>query len=196
MQFKSVYTKENLENIPNKGRSPYPYMPKIQVTEQGVHKLLKHIKPHKATGPDKIQGRFLKEMALEITPAITYLFNKSLELGRVPKDWLDAHIVPVFKKGDKNTPSNYRPVSLTCILCKILEHIIQSSIMKHLDTHKILTDSQHGFRTKRSCETQLILTLEDILKTTSKGKQIDIALLDFSKAFDKVPHQRLNNKLN
>jgi hypothetical protein len=67
--------------------------------------------------------------------------------------------------------------------------------MKHLDTHKILTDSQHGFRTKSSYETQLILTLEDILKTTSKGKQIDIALLDFSKAFDKVPHQRLNNKL-
>ena len=100
-------------------------------------------------------------MALEITPAITYLFNKSLELGRVPKDWLDAHIVPVFKKGDKNTPSNYRPVSLACILCKILKHIIQSSIMKHLDTHKILTDSQHGFRAKRSCETQLILTLED-----------------------------------
>ena len=68
--------------------------------------------------------------------------------------------------------------------------------MKHLDTHKILTDSQHCFRAKRSCETQLILTLEDILKTTSKGKQIDIALLDFSKAFDKVPHQRFNNKLN
>jgi hypothetical protein len=91
--------------------------------------------------------------------------------------------VPVFKKGDKNTPSNYLPVSLTCILCQILEHIIQSSIIKHLDTHKILTDSQHGFRAKRSCETQLILTLEDILKTTSKGKQIDIALLDFSKSF-------------
>ena len=68
--------------------------------------------------------------------------------------------------------------------------------MKHLDTHKILTDSQHGFRAKRSCETQLILTLEDILKTTSKGKQIDIALLDFSKAFDKVSHQRVNNELN
>jgi hypothetical protein len=102
------------------------------------------------------------------------LLKSSSELGRVPKDWLDAHIVSVFKKGDKNTPSNYRPVSLTCILCKILEHIIQSSIIKHLDTHKILTDSQHGFRTKRSCETQLILTLEDILKTTSKGKQIDM----------------------
>ena len=103
MQFKSVYTKENLENIPNKGRSPYPNMPKIQFTEQGVHKLLKHIKPHKATGPDKIQGRFLKEMALEKTPAITYLFNKSLELGRVPKDWLGAHIVPFFKRATKYT---------------------------------------------------------------------------------------------
>ena len=145
-------------------------------------------------------------MALKITPTITYLFNKSLELGRVPKDWLDAHIVPVFKKGthivpvfkkgNKNTPSNYLPVSLICILCQILEHIIQSSIIKHLDTHKILTDSQYDFRTKRSCETQLILTLEDILKTTSKGKQIDIALLDFSKAFNKVPRQRFNNRFN
>ena len=76
----------------------------------------------------------------------------SLEQGKLPNDWLQAHIVPVFKKGDKNTASNYWPVSLTSILCKTPEHIVNSSIMKHLDIHKILSDSQHGFRARRSCE--------------------------------------------
>ena len=171
-------------------------MQNITITENGVYKLLRNIKPHKATGPDNIQARYLKELALELTPAITFLFQTSLEQGKLPNDWLQAHIVPVFKKGDKNTASNYRPVSLTSILCKTLEHIVNSSIMKHLDIHKILTDSQHGFRARRSCETQLLETLDDITKRAANNKQIDIILLDFSKAFDKVPHKRLLNKLN
>jgi len=171
-------------------------MPEINITLNGVLKLL-NCTMHKATqSPDTIQARFLKEMANEIAPAITYIFQLSLQQGKVPKDWLDAHIVPVYKKGDKNTASNYRPVSLTCILCKTMEHTIQSNILKHLDKYKILTDAQHGFRAKRSCETQLIITLDDIIKNAAQGKQVDIALLDFSKAFDKVPHKRLLHKLH
>jgi hypothetical protein len=172
-------------------------MQNITITKNGVYKLLRNIKPHKATWPDNIQARYLKELALELTrPAITFLFQTSLEQGKLPNDWLQAHIVPVFIKGDKNTSSNYRPVSLTCILCKTLEHIVNSSIMKHLDIHKILSDSQHGFRTRRSCETQLLETLDDITKRAANNKHIDIILLDFSKAFDKVPHKRLLSKLN
>ena len=191
-----MYTQEDHTNIPHKGPSPYSAMQNITITENGVYKLLRNIKPHKATGPDNIQARYLKELALELTPAITFLFQTSLEQGKLHNDWLQAHIVPVFKKGDKNTASNYRPVSLTSILCKTLEHIVNSSIMKHLDIHKILTDSQHGFRARRSCETQLLETLDDITKRAANNKQIDIILLDFSKAFDKVPHKRLLNKLN
>ena len=151
-----MYTQEDHTNIPHKGPSPYSAMQNITITENGVYKLLRNIKPHKATGPDNIQARYLKELALELTPAITFLFQTSLEQGKLPNDWLQAHIVPVFKKGDKNTASNYRPVSLTSILCKTLEHIVNSSIMKHLDIHKILTDTQHGLRARRSCETQLL----------------------------------------
>ena len=102
---------------------------------------------------------------------------------------------PVFKKGAKNRPENYRPVSLTSITCKMLEHIITSSIMRHLEQHEILTDAQHGFRKQRSCETQLIITLQDLAKTVDDKGQSDVILLDFSKAFDKVPHKRLMHKL-
>jgi hypothetical protein len=115
-------------------------------------------------------------------------------MGIVPKNWRTASIVPVFKKGDKSNAANHRPVSLTAICCKMQEHIIQhvcSNIMDHLSTYQILSDCQHGFRARRSCETQLITTIQDLAKNLSEGKQIDAVLLDFSKAFDKVPRQRL-----
>ena len=116
-QFKTVYTQEDHTNIPHKGPSPYSAMQHITITDNGVYKLLRNIKSHKATGPDNIQARYLKKLALELTPAITFLFQTSLEQGKLPNDWLQAHLVPVFKKGDKNTASNYRRVSLTSILC-------------------------------------------------------------------------------
>ena len=87
-------------------------------------------------------------------------------------------------------------MSLTAICCELLEHIITSKIRKHLSQNKILHDSQHGFRSKRSCETQLVINIQDLAKSLTDGNQIDIILLDFSKAFDKVPHQRLIHKLN
>ena len=104
-------------------------------------------------------------------------------------------IVPVFKKGDKHLAVNYRPVSLTSITCKLMEHIMHSQVMDHLDEHSILCDIQHDFRSKRSCETQLIITIEEIARKLVTGEQVDIILLDVSKAFDKVPHRRLLHRL-
>jgi hypothetical protein len=115
-QFKSVYTQEDHTNIPHKGPSPYSAMQNITITGNGVYKLLRNIKPHKATGPDNIQARYLKELALELTPAITFLFQTSLEQGKLPNDWLQAHIVPVFKKGDKNTASQ-NTVMVPYVVC-------------------------------------------------------------------------------
>ena len=101
----------------------------------------------------------------------------------------------VFKKGQRYDPANYGPVSLTCLCCKILEHVIVSDVLKHLDHHKILSDCQHGFCARRSCDTQLVTLCHDLTSSLDKGIQIDMLVLDFSKAFDRVPHQRLLQNL-
>ena len=131
-----------------------------------------------------------------MTPIFTVLFQASLDQGIIPADWKSANVVPVFKKGDRAKPENYRPVSLTSIVCKTLEHIVCSSIHRHLDQHNILCDAQHGFRKKRSCTSQLLLTIQDLAKGMDMGDQTDVILLDLSKAFDKVPHGRLMYKVN
>ena len=100
-----------------------------------------------------------------------------------------------YKKGDGSNPANYRPVSLTCILCKKFEHIVASSHTKHFDKHNILYDLQHSFRERRSCETQLIQLVEDLDRNLTSSIQTDLILLDFSKAFEKVSYLKLLYKL-
>jgi hypothetical protein len=194
-QFKSVFTQEDTNELPNKPPSPHPDVPPLLITSQGVAALLSKIKPHKATGPDDIPGRILKECSEEIAPALTFIFQQTLDTGDIPDDWRTANIVPVFKKGSRAKPANYRPVSLTSIPCKIIEHILVSHIMDHLDQHDILLDEQHGFRHSRSCESQLIITTHDLAHSLDNKTQVDMAILDFSKAFDRVPHKRLATKL-
>ena len=110
--------------------------------------------------------------------------------------WKKAWIAPVFKKGSRAEAANYRPVSLTPMACKTLEHIVCSHIRGHADTHNILGEEHYGFRKNHSTETQLILTTYDMLKQRDSGKQLDVIILDFSKAFDTVPHSRLLGKLH
>ena len=115
--------------------------------------------------------------------------------GELPRDWSLANVAPIFKKGNRVLAENYRPVSLTCITCKLFEHIVCRHILDHVEDHKILTNLQHGFRSGRSCETQLITTTHDLLSSFNSKSQIDVAILDFSKAFDTVPHAGLLGKL-
>ena len=110
--------------------------------------------------------------------------------------WKTANVVPVYYKGPVSEAENYRPISLTCIPCKLLEHIVCSHIRSHLDYYSVLTPLNHGFRLKHSCHTQLLLTVQDLLqKSDPANSQVDVAVFDFSKAFDKVPHTRLMSKL-
>ena len=134
-------------------------------------------------------------LADDLSPAFTALLNKSLDSGVLPSTWKDAWVTPIFKKGTRNDPANYRPVSLTSIICKVAEHIICSHVLDHLDEHQILSDANHGFRQGYSCETQLLLTTHDLLKHHDRRHQVDAGILDFSKAFDTVPHRRLISKL-
>ena len=193
-QFTSVFTREDTNDIPQKPNSPYSPVPNITVHQAGVVKLLNNINPHKATGPDNIPGKLLKELATEVSPILTTIFNASIQQGKIPDQWKEALITPLFKKGERGKASNYRPVSLTPICCKLMEHILHSNIITHLEKNGILSDYQHGFRKQRSCESQLVITLQELADGLNSGDQMDCVLLDFSKAFDKVPHQRLLNK--
>jgi len=116
--------------------------------------------------------------------------------GVIPSISKNADVTPVFKKGGRDLAENYRPVSLTCVCCKILEHIITSHIRPHLDHNNILSAYQHGFRKLHSCETQLLVTVQDLLFKRDKHIPIDMAIFDFSKAFDTVPYRRLLGKLS
>ena len=107
----------------------------IEITENGVFKLLSNLKVHKAAGPDLIPTQLLRELAPIIAPMLTTLFQASINQGTIPPEWKEVNVVPIFKKGDKSCASNYRPVSLTVVTCKMLEHIICSSIHKHLEKH-------------------------------------------------------------
>ena len=127
---------------------------------------------------------------------LTFLFQQSIDSGEVPTQWRQAIVTSIYKKGAKSDPANYRPISLTCICCKIQEHIVLSHMAKHLSSHSIILDSQHGFRERLSTVTQLLTSIHDWATTLEHRGQSDIVLLDFSKAFDKVSHHHLSIKLD
>ena len=141
--------------------------------------MLLGLKEKKAAGPDHIPPRVLKLAAYQLAPCLATLFNMSLKDGCVPDDWKTANISPVFKKGERFKASNYRPVSLICICSKLLEHIIVSNLMKRFDNFNILSDCQHGFRSKRSCETQLLSLTQELHSELENKEQVDLVVLDF-----------------
>ena len=191
-QFQNAFSKKT-----NISKEEFSNLCKMQGTRvSGVEKLLSKLNPTKAAGPDNITPRVLQELAPFIAPILTVIFKISYESGTIPAIWKTANICPVFKKGKKIEAINYRPISLTCISCKLMEHIITSYIMKHDDTHNILYPLQHGYRKGLSCETQLIEFVDDITRNIDAGKQTDCLIMDFSKAFDKVSHSLLQHKLD
>ena len=194
--FSSVFTTENTDNIPTLSNGPFPDMPPIQIYPQGIQYLLNNLDANKSGGPDKLPARFLKEVAAGVVLALSIIYQASLDQGVLPAVWKTATIVPIHKKGSQSACSNYRPISLTCICSKVLEHIIYSNISDHLGAHNILCEEQHGFRNHKSCESQLINTVHDFVSCLNDGGQCDALFLDFKKAFDKVPHSCLFYKLN
>ena len=196
-QFTSVFTTEDPSlTLPDLGPSPYPAVENFNITQHGVSKLLSQLNPHKATGPDEVLPRLLKETSYQISPALTMVFQASLIQGKVPDEWKTANFMPLFKKGDRSAPVNYRPVSLTSVGSKIMDHRVHITITTHMDRLDLIADFQHGFRKRRSTESQLILSIDDLARSVEVGEQVDCILLDLSKAFDKVPYNRLLMKIH
>ena len=195
-QFNSVYTEEGSIPLPNLGESPYGEIGRLQISISGVLDQLNKLNPSKAQGQDGVPPWFLNTYAAQLAPILHNIFQLSADSSQVPEAWKNANVTAIFKKGSRTEAANYRPISLTSVASKLLEHIIHSHAMKYLEQHNILTDSQHGFRAKRSTETQVIHTIHAISKSLDKKETVDMAILDFTKAFDKVPHKRLIHKLN
>ena len=155
--------------------SPHLKMPGISIAAEGMDKLLKSLSPNNAAGPNKLKPIVLQTLHKGLAPKLQLIFQRSIDTGKY--ETLErSKCFPNLQKGEKSDPSNYRPISLTCVLCKILEHIVTE-----LD---IFYEMQHGFREKRSCETQLLLLIDRLSKTMQTDKQTDLILLDFSKSFD------------
>lgn len=195
--FCTVFQSEDLTNIPDpviyyEGDSP---LINILITPQMVEKKINKLNQYKTPGPDEIPARILKVVSDELVQPLTNIFNASLDSGNLPVDWKIANVTPIFKKGQPELPSNYRPISLTSTTGKVLESIITDHIIRHLETNNLFLSTQHGFRKKRSCLTNLLEFFHVIFNEYDKFKSIDLIYLDFQKAFDKVPHIRLMRKV-
>ena len=194
--FSSVFTKESGNNeMPNFESRCEESLDSVKISEDLVMKKLSVIKVDKSQGPDGISPRILKECRSSIAKPLYLIFKKSIESGTVPHDFKNANVTPIFKKGNRSSPENFRPVSITSVPCKILESIIRDSMVQHLDKHKLMSKDQHGFVKGRSCLTNLLETLDDITSSLDEGEGMDMVFLDYKKAFDTVPHKRLLYKV-
>ncbi|GAB0186491.1 mitochondrial enolase superfamily member 1 [Grus japonensis] len=150
-----------------------------------VSNLLHHLETHKSMESDGIHPRVLRELVEVPTKPLSIIYQQSWLTREVPGDWKLANVTPIYKKGQKEDPGNYRPVSLTSVPGKVMEQIILSVIMQHIQDNQMIRPSQHGFMKDRSCLTNLIF-YDKIIFLVDEGKAVDVVSQDFSKAFDNV----------
>ena len=144
-------------------------MQNLSFTTHGIQELLERLEPAKAPGPDQVPTKIITN---SIAPVLQIIFTQSLQHATLPQDWLSANIIPVFKKGNR-TPANYRPISLTSVTCKVMEHIIFHHIMSHFTSQNLLNPLQHGFRPNHSCQTQLIDFIDEVQRSMNARQQTD-----------------------
>ena len=166
----------------------------VVISVELIKSLIDGLKESSSPGPDGISNRVLKELRDELATPLQMLFRKSLDEGEVPQSWKDSVISPIYKKGSKGEPINYRPVNLTSNVCKLMERVLKIGIEEHLEKN-VLSNSQHGFRRGRSPQTNLIEFVDKITKWVDEGKSVDVVFFDLSKAFDRVCHKRLAIKM-
>ncbi|CAM4530468.1 unnamed protein product [Lepidochelys kempii] len=193
--FASVFTNKVSSQTAALGITTWGIDGQPSVEKEVVRDYLEKLDVHKSMGPDELHPRVLKELAAVIAEPLAIIFENSWRTREVPDDWKKANVVPIFKKGKKEDPGNYRPESLTSVPGKIMEQVLKESILKHLHERKVIRNSQHGFTKGRSCLTNLIAFYDEITGSMDEGKAVDVLYLDFSKAFDTVSHSILVSKL-
>ncbi|KAK4810522.1 hypothetical protein QYF61_004485 [Mycteria americana] len=173
------------------GNSDFPFVDTEIVKDQ-----LYQLNVHKSMGPEGIHPRGLKELADVTAGPLSIIYQRSWESGEVPADWKLISVIPIYKKGVREDPGNYRPVSLTSLPGKIMEKIILGAGERHLKDNAIIRHGQHGFTKGKSCLTNLISFYNKVTRLVDEGKAVDVVFLYFRKAFDTAPHSILLDKLS
>ena len=181
-------------NLPNNCDFP-EYIDKIDVSEEEVADQLKCLDTSKATGPDGISPKLLYEAGHSIVPSLTRLINMSLKSAKVPSMWKEANVIPLYKKGDKASVNNYRPVSLLSCVSKILERIVFKHVYNLIRDNNLLSPDQSGFQTGDSTCNQLSFLYHTFCQALDQKKDVRVIFCDISKAFDRVWHEGLIHKL-
>merc|ERR1712239_43374 len=167
----------------------------IEFDRKNVEEAIDDLDENSSAGPDGIPAIFLKKTKKAISRPLALLLRKSIDEGKIPEIFKMAYITPIHKGGSKQKPEQYRPVSLTSHIVKVFERVIKKKIMAHLIENKMFNGGQHGFVPGRSTQTQLLSHFNDVFDTLAEGKRLDTIFLDFAKAFDKIDHEILLEKV-
>lgn len=194
--FSSVFTNEPKSELPEFPYFSHHTMPAITFSSGGIKKCIDSLKLSSSPGIDGINSKVLKNTKYVTSEILCHIFQQSLSSGVVPDDWKVGKVIPVPKKGPSSSCSSYRPISLTSVCSKLMEHVLHSHIATFLTSVNFFHPNQHGFRKGLSCDSQLALFINDISTNLDQNIPVDALFLDFEKAFDKVPHQRLLLKLS
>ena len=196
-QYASVFTVDDGAEIPELKPEVEEdkEMSTVNFTWEKVKKKLDGLNKDSAGGPDGIPPRILKEFSEELSKPLAMLYQRSMDETVIPQDWKDSEVVPLYKGGSKFEPPSYRPVNLTVACCRVMESLINEEVEKHLETNKLIRQTQHGFRRGHSCQTNLIEFWGKVLEWVDEGEPVDVKFYDFAKAFDKVEHRRLVAKV-
>ena len=193
--FSSVFTKNDDESPAKTATNGDKFLEDVEVTEERVKNLIDGMRENAAPGPDGIPPVILKMLRDEMAEPLAILFRRSIDDGMIPDEWRDAQITAIYKKGSKSEPDNYRGVSLTSVVGKLLKRLVKTEIDNHVEKNSLMSNTQHGFRKGRSTRTNLIEFLNQTTKWNDEGECFDVIYLDFLKAFDVVFHKRLLVKL-
>ena len=160
-----------------------------------VYAVLKELDRNKSTGIDQVHPHVLKECASSISYSLSSILQQSFITSKLPQLWREANVTPIYKKGSRSDPLNYRPISLTSVACKVMEKLVKEIVLNHFISNELFTPHQHGFTRGKSCTTNLLETLDVLTNALDLGLEAIIIFLDFAKAFDVVPHEELLLKL-
>ena len=194
-QFASVFTKEPNAEVPVLDKKTEVDLSNINIKEQMIRNEILKLNVNKSCRPDEIHPQILIELIDLVPKPPALLINKTMDEGYILQDWKMAYVSPRFKKGARDKAENYRPISLTSIVCKLMKHFVKNSIMTHMRAENLLSSKQYGFINGRSTTTQLLSYLDKYIDTNVSGGFVDTIYFDIAKAFDSVPHKRLLGKL-